>query len=78
MPGWIDGYLNLGAEKLRKFGEELSLKQKRQTNEKTCEAIDQDVEAVASSDIFRAFEADLKLFGKSAFQKPLADEDPPE
>ena len=78
VPGWVEGYLNLGAQKLQKFGEELSLRQKRQTNEKTWEATDDDVEAVASSDIFRAFEADLKLFGKSAFQKPLSDEDPPE
>ncbi len=31
----------------------------------------EDAKAVASSDVFRVFEADLKLFGQSAFQKPL-------
>jgi hypothetical protein len=27
--------------------------------------------------VFRAFEADLKLFGQSAFQKPLPEDEPP-
>jgi hypothetical protein len=75
VPGWLDGYLNLGAQKLQRFSEELSLRQKRLTNEKTWEAIEDDAEIVASSDVMRAFEADLKLFGHIAFQQPLPDDE---
>ena len=75
VPGWVKGYLELGAENQEKFGEELSARQQRRTNETIMEAVDDDVEGVASSDVFRAFEADLKLFGESAFQKPLSEDD---
>jgi hypothetical protein len=77
VPGWVKGYLELGAERQGKFVEELSARQKKLTNETVLGAIDDDVEAVASSDVFRAFEADLKLFGNSAFQKPLPEDEPP-
>ena len=75
LPGWVKHYLELGAEKQGKFVEELSARQKQRTNEAIMEAIDDDADVVASSDVFRAFEADLKLFGESAFQKPLSEDD---
>lgn len=75
LPGWVKAYLELGAENLGKFVAELSARQKLRTNETMLEAIDDDVEIVASSDVFRAFEADLKLFGPSAFQQPLPDDE---
>ena len=68
-PGWLKNYLELGAEKQGKFVDELSRRQKQRTNETIIEAIDDDPDLVASSDVFRAFESDLKLFGKSAFQQ---------
>ena len=40
------------------------------------EAIEDDADVVASSDVFRAFEADLKLFGESAFHEPLPEDEP--
>jgi hypothetical protein len=76
-PGWVRHYLELGAQKQGKFIDELSTKQRQRTNETIMEAIEDDVELVASSDVFRAFESDLKLFGDSAFQKRLSDEEPP-
>ena len=77
VPGWLDGYLNRGAELLQKHADELSLRQKKLTNEKTWEAIKEDVDAVAESDVMRAFEADLKLFGQVVFQPPLPDDEEP-
>jgi hypothetical protein len=47
------------------------------TNETILDAIDDDADIVASSDVFRAFEADLRLFGSSAFQRSLPEDDPP-
>ena len=60
-----------------KFVEELSARQKQRTNETILDAIDDDADIVASSDVFRAFEADLQLFGSSAFQRSLPEDDPP-
>ena len=77
VPGWIDGLLTLGAENQQKFMESLSLRQKRRTNDKTWEAINEDIDTVAESDVIRAFKADLKLFGQVVFQPPLPDEEPP-
>ena len=51
--------------------------QKQRTNETILDAIDDDADIVASSDVFRAFEADLQLFGSSAFQRSLPEDDPP-
>jgi hypothetical protein len=75
VPGWVKGYLELGAAKQGTFVEELSARQKQRTNETIMEAIDDDAEIVAASDVFRAFEADLKLFGESAFQKPSSGDE---
>ena len=75
VPGWVAAYLDLGAKKLQEAAEALSLKQRQQTNEKMTEAIYDDVDRVASSDIFRAFEEDLKIFGSDVFQQPLTDDD---
>lgn len=77
LPGWVKSYLELGAEKQGKFVEALSARQKRRTNETIMEAIEDDPDVVALSDVFRAFEADLKLFGHSAFQRPLPEDEPP-
>ena len=75
VPGWVAAYLDLGAKKLQECAEALSLKQKHQTKEKLKEAIYDDVDRVASSDIFRAFEEDLKIFGSDVFQQSLTDDD---
>ena len=75
VPGWVAAYLDLGAKKLQECAEALSLKQKHQTKEKLKEAIYDDVDRVVSSDIFRAFEEDLKIFGSDVFQQPLTDDD---
>ncbi len=77
VPGWVKNYLELGAEKQGKFVEELSARQKQRTNETIMDAIDDDADIVASSDVFRAFESDLQLFGSSAFQRPLPEDDLP-
>jgi hypothetical protein len=60
VPEWIDGLLNLGAENQQKHVDGLSQRQKQRTNDKTWEAIDEDVDAVAESDVLRAFEPDLE------------------
>ena len=75
VPGWVEGYLKVSAEKLQKVIEGLSLRQKRRTNDEIWSAIQGDVDKVATSDNMRAFKADLNLFGDRAFQQPLPDDD---
>jgi hypothetical protein len=77
VPGWFEGYLNRGAELLQEHSTTLSLRQKKRTNEKTLQAIKDDVDGVAESDLVRSFEADLRLFGPAAFQPPLPDDEEP-
>ena len=77
LPGWVDAYFKVSAEKQQKLVEELSLRQKRRTNDDIREAIREDIDAVAQADNFRAFEADFKLFGDRVFQQPLPDDDDP-
>lgn len=74
VPGWVEGYFNVNARKLQNLVEGLSDKQKQQTNDRAWEEIRENVERVAESDVFRAFEADLELFGDSAFQRSLPDD----
>jgi hypothetical protein len=67
-PGWVRLLFERGAANQEKCFQNLSPKQEQLSNDKIWEAIDEDVDAVASSDVFRAFEADVKLFGKQVFQ----------
>ena len=75
VPGWVAAYLDLGAKKLQECAKALSPKQRHQTSEQLKEAIYDDVDRVASSDILRAFEEDMKIFGSDVFQQPLTDDD---
>jgi len=72
-PGWVGHYLDLGALKLQKFVENLSVRQKRLTNDQIWDLVTTDAESLASSGAMEAFESDLRLFGNAAFQQPLAN-----
>lgn len=68
VPGWVRHYFDYQAKHVERLVEGLSEKQKDQTNDRIWAELRTDVEGLAESDVFRAFEADLKLFGDRAFQ----------
>lgn len=70
VPGWVASYLDNGAAKLQQLVEGLSEKQKQVTGDKLSELVLLDADRIAASDAFRAFEADLGLFGEIVFQLP--------
>lgn len=76
VPSWVKVYLELGAAKQGQFIDELSTRQTQRTNQAIMEATEDDVEVLVSSNVFRAFEADLRLLGDSAFQKRASGEEP--
>ena len=71
VPGWVRRYLKDGAARVQAAVEGISDKQKQQTFEALREAMRKDPAGVASSGAFRAFEEDLAMFGREAFQKPF-------
>jgi hypothetical protein len=68
VPGWFRHYLDGGARRLQGLVEGLSQRQKQRTHEKKSELIAKDAGAMGSSGAFRAFEADLELFGDIVFR----------
>lgn len=68
LPGWVDGFLNLGASRVQALTEQVSDRQQERTDDVRWAAVRENPDAVAASDLFRAFEADVRLFGSRAFQ----------
>ena len=64
-----------GARDLQRVEDGLSDHQKRVSEQRVWEIVKEDPDSVAASDAFRAFEADLGLFGDIVFQR--SDEKPP-
>lgn len=69
VPGWFYWHLNNGARRLQESVERLSEKQRQVTQDKLWEFLQVDPDAVAQSDVFKAFETDLSLFGDVVFDR---------
>jgi hypothetical protein len=75
VPGWVFEYLAHGAWQLEQTMNELSTRQKQLTHDEVLKLMREDPESFAKSGNFKAFEADLRLFGNRAFQRPFSKED---
>jgi hypothetical protein len=75
VPGWFDWYLRNGARRLQQLADGLSKKQKQVSQDKLWEVVHSDPDAVAESDLFKAFATDLGLFGDVVFNRDN-DEEP--
>lgn len=69
VPGWFYWYLNNGARRLQELADGLSERQQQVTQDKLWEFIGAAPGAVAESDVFRAFDTDLGLFGDVVFNR---------
>jgi hypothetical protein len=75
LPGWVREFLKASAQAQQDAVDGLSDHQKRLTNAAVMKAIEANPAAVAESGVMRAFESDLGMFGRAAFQRSIADED---
>jgi hypothetical protein len=69
-PGWVLNMLKKGAQLQQAAVDGLSARQKHVTRDALLRAIDVDLDRLANSGSVKAFEKDLALFGRAAFQRP--------